>query len=307
LNNGTEVFLKEANEFEKLLHYLQKQSGNTSNSEISIEEIKPLKNYTISTPDAFTDSLQSSKGFDVSLLRKNAKEKLIEEFKSSQQYERPYISITELVSCPRQVYYSRKKYQVDFDKMFNFVYLKLAANIGNSFHNFIQDTYGFKEKEKTVISEQYKVKGRLDATQANFVYEIKPVDEDKMKDPYNKAHYDQAVIGAWILNNEYNYYIDTITLIYYVRNNFRKNPIALDFPYVPSRAIELLSIASYLHRCLQDNTVPTIKTKDGNLCKYCPYTGYCTNDKLESVHKESSLIYNSKEPEKKKKEAVILF
>lgn len=243
------------------------------------------------------------------MFRKKAKEKLIEEFKSSQEYERPNISITELVSCPRQVYYSRKKYQVDFDKMFNFVYLKLAANIGNTFHSFIQDVYGFKEKEKSIISDYYKVKGRVDAVQGTHIYEIKPVDQDKIKDAYKKVHYDQAVIGAYILNNDYKYYIDTITLIYYIRDNFRKNPIAFDFPYSQGRAQELLAMAKYLHDCLQNNTVPKYKTNDKNVCSYCPYIDYCKNEIITEPVKvtKKEVIDTNKQDEQKKRDSIILF
>lgn len=189
--------------------------------------------------------------------------------------------------------------------MFNFVYLNLAAKIGNTNHSFIQETYEFKEKEKTIISETYKVKGRCDATSGNFIYEIKPVDQDKIKDAYNKTHYDQAVIGAWILNNEYKYYIDTITLIYYIRDNFRKNPIAFDFPYSSNRALELLSVATYLHKCLNDNIVP-LKTTDLKLCSYCPYIDFCKNEKLEVPKEIQKVVPNSVE-EKKRKEAIFLF
>jgi len=192
--------------------------------------------------------------------------------------------------------------------MFNFVYLKLAANIGNAYHNFIQETYGFQEKEKTIISESYKVKGRVDAVQGNHIYEIKPVDQDKIKEAYKKVHYDQAVMGAYILNRDYRYYIDTITLIYYIRDNFRKNPIAFDFAYNAARAEFLLTIAKTLHKCLQDNTVPSIKTDDKGLCSYCPYITYCENDKVEETYKDAQIMYDNKQDEqKKRKEAIFLF
>ena len=188
--------------------------------------------------------------------------------------------------------------------MFDFVYLQLAANIGNTYHSFIQDIYEFKEKERTVISERYKVKGRVDGTTGNFIYEIKPVDENKIKDAYKSIHYDQAVIGAWILNNEYKYYIDTVTLIYYIRDNFRKNPIAFDFPYSHTRAMELLAIAPYLHECLNNNKVP-FKTKDSNLCTYCYFKETCKNEKTEILTEIQKTLPNTEE--QKRKETIFLF
>lgn len=190
--------------------------------------------------------------------------------------------------------------------MFNFVYLNLAAKIGNTNHSFIQETYDFQEKERTVISERYGVKGRVDGTSGNFIYEIKPVDQTKIKDAYDKVHYDQAVIGAWILNNEYKYYIDTITLIYYIRDNFRKDPIAFDFPYSAARATELLTNATYLHECLNNNKVPAFKTTDLKLCSYCPYIDICKNEKIDAPEVVQKIIPNIVE-EKKRKDAVFLF
>ena len=149
-----------------------------------------------------------SKGFSIPQFESLMRSKLIEEYKTRQSYERPYISCSELYNCMRQNYYVRKRYQVDISAQYRFSYLYLIQKVGNVIHDIFQDLYNFTEVEKTIISEKYKVKGRIDGIKDKTLYEIKSIDSNKYKGQYIKEHYFQSVIYSYILIHEYDYEIE---------------------------------------------------------------------------------------------------
>ena len=207
--------------------------------------------------------------------------KLIEEHKKMQSYERPYISVTELISCTRQCYYNRLKYPVNNKQLYTFSYLYLIQKVGNTIHDVIQGLYNFSEKEKTVVSEKYKVKGRVDGIRDSFIFEIKSIDPEKFKNKYVREHFMQAVIYAYILNTEYNYKIKTITIIYVMRN--LKRIVPFDLPLDDKLAESLLSKAPILKSSLETNNVPDPFGATKEMCKYCLFTKQCKEDKCYSV------------------------
>ena len=156
------------NELHQLINFL-KESNVPQRASIA-QVKKPDVNITSLIEDLQTSihsdvpsKKKTSKGFDVQKFEFLMRSKLIDEYKRIQSFDRPYISVTELCSCSRKSYYERKRYEVDINQMFRFSYLVLLQEVGNFVHKFIQSIYGFTESEKTVISEKYKVKGRLDS------------------------------------------------------------------------------------------------------------------------------------------------
>ena len=215
------------NEYEKVLEYLKahdnkpkrrrktnpvrpigpppapKPKNETKKQKASSDTKKLLEESTI---DEYIDipSVQfkknlPSKGFDIKQFETLMRSKLVEEYKTRQTYERPYISVSELYNCMRQIYYSRMRYQINVTDLFRFSYLYLIQKIGNHIHDIFQDLYNFTEVEKTVVSEKYKVNGRIDAIQGKNLYEIKSIDPPKFKGKYIREHYLQAIIYAFIL------------------------------------------------------------------------------------------------------------
>lgn len=279
--------MDQINEFNKLIEFIDnnKQNNEKDNDNL-LDDINHLINYSTKY-----EELNNLIGFDVNQFKKRLKQELINDHIKKQSYDRPYISITELLECPRRIYYERKKYDIDLKNSFYFVYLKLSAEIGNTYHKFIQENYDFTETEKTIISEHYKTKGRVDAIKNNFLYEIKPVDQKDIKDAYNIKHLYQCSIGAYILNNSYDYKIDTITLIYYIRDNFRKDPISFDYKYDEQIGKKFLENALILYNCLENNKLPE-KSNNKDDCKYCLYKKYCLNkeDKNKLDNKEEILF-----------------
>jgi len=232
---------------------------------LKVSDIPPVK--TISN---------NSVGFDINKFESLMRSKLIDEQKRLQSYERPYISVTELCQCLRKSYYNRLKYPVDLNKQYSFPYLYLINHVGNSIHSFIQSLYDFTETEKTIVSEKYGVKGRIDGLRDSFLLELKSIDKDKFKNTYIQDHYNQAVIYSYILNSEYSYEIKTITLVYVIRNC--KKIIPFDLSINDELAINFLNRALELKSCITKKIVidPIGATKD--CCTYCVYKKFCEKD-----------------------------
>lgn len=291
-------------EFAKLLLYLENEDlcktekqEKQKKKKISNQTKKLLEESQIESfseiPHIDYSNKSSTKGFDLDKFESLMRSKLVDEYKRMQTYERPYISVSELYTCLRKCYYSRKHYKVQFEKLFGFSYLYLINKVGDVIHSLIQELYGFTEIEKTIISEKYKVKGRIDAIKDNFLYEIKTIDADKFKNKYIIEHYYQGLIYAYILNKEYDYNIQTITIIYVVRSLKRMFPF--DLPVNNEIAEKFLKRGIILKNSLDTNQIPESIGCSEEQCRYCSYINFCKKEKSFSNKKDSSRISNKEE------------
>ena len=192
------------NEFKKLLDYLESEQKKDElrAPKPTKEEIKKNK-ISSNTKKLLNDSIEeysdlhtltqhksaSTTGFNVEKFESLMRSKLIDSYKKLQSYERPYISVSELYNCMRKNYYYRQRYEIDVKDEFSFSYLYLIQKVGDVIHEVAQSLYDFSETEKTVVSEKYKVKGRVDAIKDEFIYEIKSIDEKKFKGKFFREHY----------------------------------------------------------------------------------------------------------------------
>lgn len=224
---------------------------------------------------------KSSKGFNIQKFEFLMRSKLIDEYKRIQSFDRPYISVTELCSCLRKCYYERKRYDVDINELFRFSYLALLKEVGVFVHKFIQSIYGFTESEKTIISEKFKVKGRVDSIEENILLEFKTVDAIDFKDTYAIEDYHQSLIYSYILNTEYNYKIEGITLVYVLRN-FKK-VVPFDLEIDSKLAKSFLERAPLLISCIEKNEVVDTIGATIEQCKYCLFKKYCEKDKKSFI------------------------
>ena len=283
------------NEYEKLLNYLENQKPNAPKAPKTPKktktEIKKEK-ASVNTKKLLEESIddfktiphthhKGSDGFSVLEFESMMRSKLIEEYKTSQSYERPYISCGELYNCLRQSYYARKRYQIDITSQFRFSYLYLIQKVGNTIHEIFQNLYNFSQVEKTVVSEKYKVKGRVDAIKGSNLYEIKSIDPGKFNGKFIKEHYFQGLIYAYILVTEYDYKIDKITIIYVLRD--LKTIQAFDLDVDMSMAKQFLERAPILLSALESNIVPDAIGATSESCKWCPYKDYCEKDNYQKV------------------------
>jgi len=258
--------------------------------EESVEELSKI-------PHENRNVVVSTNGFDTKQFELLMRSKLIEEYKTRQSYERPYISVGELVNCLRQNYYTRKRYQVNMSSQFRFSYLYLMQRVGNLIHDIFQELYNFTETEKTIVSEKYKVKGRLDALKESTIYEIKTVDPKKFRGKYTHDHYVQCLVYAYILVTEYDYNIENVTLIYVLRDlkTIRPFDLKIDFDL----AKKYLKRGPILLRAIEDNMVLDPIGSTNESCKFCPYKNYCEKDRFEEI--EPPFLVKK---ENKKREAV---
>lgn len=289
--------IQKSNPYEKLLDYLKSQELQKKKAPVKEKAPKKVEKIEISDTKKLIEESKiygyipgdtfehpppkPSEGFDVNKFQSMMRAKLIEEYKKMQSYERPYISVTELCSCTRKCYYTRKKYPVNMKKLYSFSYLYMIQKIGNVIHDIIQELYNFSETEKTVLSERFKVKGRVDGIRDTFLCEIKSIDVDKFKNTHVKEHYLQAVIYAYLLNTEYSYDIKTITIIYVMRN--LKKIVPIDLPINNKLAESLLSKAPILKSALETNQVPDPFGATKEMCKWCLYRKQCSQDKCNTL------------------------
>ena len=295
-------------EYSKLLDYLENfledEVSSRENAEIRSRQIieqKTKKLIEECSVEIHSDvprlkGVPSSKGFDLQKFESLMRARLVDEFKRLQSYDRPYISVNELVVCIRKSYYVRKRYSIDVNEQYRFAYLSLINHVGDSVHEFIGSLYDFQEVEKTVISEKYKVKGRVDGLREGFLIEIKTIDDRKFKNTYVVRDYNQGLIYAYILNNEYNYDIHTITLVYVPRNFKRIFPF--DLPLDNTLAKSFLDNSLLLQSSISENKVPDPVGATSDQCKYCLYMDYCKKDptKMRLPYKEEVKKEEAKSP-----------
>jgi hypothetical protein len=331
------------NEYEKLLQYLdaslpkqgsnrsvvkRKGKGKISPKDSKKENLKKaaqkliedsqIHSYIPPSENPVFKQVNKSVGFDTNAFEQMMRQKLIEEHKKIQTYERPYISVTELTMCLRSAYYSRMKYKVDLKKKFNFAYLYLIQRVGNEIHKIVQELYNFNESEKTVVSEVYKVKGRVDGIRESYLYELKSIDEDKFQSKYVEEHYQQALVYAYILNTEYDYNIKKITIVYFMRS--LKKVVSFDLPLDDPLAKSLLERATVLKSSIEKSDVPDPVGANDEQCHWCLFRSYCETDKCKAVLQPwaqkpkkvktktgvSKKKISSDKEEKKQREAVFL-
>lgn len=285
-----------SDDYSKLLDYLENQKKASEGyalkrrkpSEVKKEQVavatqKLLEDSQIHSyvPLGQKKKVKKSKGFSPNKFEDMMRSKLIDDFKKMQSYERPYISVGELYTCMRQNYYSRSRYAIDLEQQFKFAWLYMFQRVGDELHAVVQDVYNFHEKEKTIVSEKFKVKGRLDGIREGFLYEIKSVDPDKFEYEYQKEHYFQANIYAYILNTEYNYKIHTVVILYVFRN--LRTIVPFDLPVDASLAKSFLKRSSILKNALDKKLVPDPIGSNISHCQWCSYKKYCEKDKCIDV------------------------
>jgi CRISPR/Cas system-associated exonuclease Cas4 (RecB family) len=205
--------------------------------------------------------------------------------------------VSDLISCPKKVYFQCKKYTIDLQNTFKFSYLHLIKKVGNLVHKIVQELYKFDEIEKTIISKKYNVKGRIDAIKGNTLYELKTMDNEKFENKkdqngneipvsYEQNHYHQGLIYAYILNNDYNYKIRNISIVYFGRNLKTVFPFN-NLPLNDSIAESFLNKSFIISDSLKKNILP--REENTSDCTFCPYKKYC-KENIENIKPKSKFI-----------------
>ncbi len=106
--------MDEFNEILVFLENLEKTKINDKNEESFLIEKIPHTQYE-DTDHQFPIQINNdfSSGFDVSMFEQLMRDELIKEYYQSDKYVKTYISVTELISCLKKIYFQRKKYKID--------------------------------------------------------------------------------------------------------------------------------------------------------------------------------------------------
>jgi len=280
---------KLSNEYNNLFNYLEHHKKSSESRTVKSKEDRNRRNVAAQTTKLLEESkihsyiphVRKSSAFNVDKFENLMRSRMIDEYKRLQGYDRPYISVGELYTCLRQNYYTRLRYPIDIKKQYKFAYLYLIQKVGNEIHSVIQDLYDFTEIEKTVVSEKYKVKGRIDGIREICLYEIKSIDAEKFENQYQQEHYLQANIYAQILNSEYDYNIKKVVIVYVLRN--LKRMIPFDLPVNKDLAITHLERARLLLSSLEKREPIDPIGATNNHCKYCSYMKVCKGDKCVDI------------------------
>ncbi len=268
------------NNLDNLIQFFDKQK------KISNKKDKGL--FELHSDNPFTKTIHNSKGFDVYEFENLMRNELIKSYKNSLNYKRPYISVTELISCVRKIYYTRLNYDINIEKQYQFSYLYLINKVGNLLHETIQSLYPHTEVEKTIISKEFNVKGRIDGIRDNFLLEYKTIDDSKFQNKYVEDHYIQSLIYAYILNHEYDYKIDTITIVYINRN--LKKIIPFDLELDDKKALKYLNRSKIILSSIKNKIIPDKIGFNKEQCKYCQYVKLCSNSNKKDISQSVFLL-----------------
>jgi len=280
-------------EFNEILAFLENLEKNKTENKIEesflMEKIPHTQHiqelpHELQVQPSISNSEDS--GFDINRLEQAMRNELIKEHNRSNNYEKTYISVSDLISCPKKVYFQCKKYNIDLQNTFKFSYLHLIKKVGNLVHKIVQELYKFDEIEKTVISKKYNVKGRVDAIKGNTLYELKTMDNEKFENKYELTHYHQGLIYSYILNNDYNYKIKNISIVYIGRNLKTVFPFN-NLPLNDSIAESFLNKSFIISDSLKKNTLP--REENTSDCTFCPYKKYC-KENIENIKPKSKFI-----------------
>ena len=158
----------------------------------------------------------------------------------------------------------------------------------------------FGEIKKSLYSKVYDVKGEVDAITSPFLYEFKTVDEKALfRLDYRNKDYMQGNIYAHILNSEYGYSLDTITLVYFFRDNLKRDPYAIDLKYNPDIAISFLKRSHILLEHLSNKKLPDAIGSSEEICRYCVYKEVCKLDNEKNNNLKIEELVSEKETKNK--------
>jgi len=268
-------------EFTEILNFLEEEEKKIKKSKDHIKPINVQKNPQLIVNNKIIDKNVIKKptvqGFDIDELQDNMRKQLINDFNRSKKYIKKYIYVSELILSPRIVFYNRKNISIDLQEEFKFSNLYLIRKVGNAVHSAIQKIYKFDEVEKTVISEKFNVKGRIDAILDKSIIELKTTDKEKYQDTYDINHFNQGTIYAYIIG-EYGYEINNISIVYIYRD--LKMISIHNLPPDPGLAKSFLDRSLIITDCLENNVVPSIIDIPEDECGWCSYKKYCKKSEL---------------------------
>jgi len=253
----------------------------------NIIKVDDNKNISIKNLDVINNSLAtkikipSQPGFDIEALKKMLQQELVFEYKKYQSFSHPNITFGECISCIRQQYYKRKKYPINLNRLFSFSYLFFIKEVNEFLLELVQSVYDFEEVNKIIESKKYHVKGNVHAIdkKTGFLYYFTVIEPNSLNDNKKRTHFNVANIQAYILNNEYEYDIENIVLIYLTRDlkNIEKYTVKVN-----NSSQKFLENALTLKNSLDRNVVPDKIGASEKECNFCMFKTFCKKDDVNN-------------------------
>jgi len=226
-------------------------------------------------------------GFDISAFEKILQQELISEYKKYQSFSHPNITFGECTSCIRQQYYKRKKYPLDLNRLFSFSYLFFIKEVNEFLLELVQSVYKFEEVNKIIESKKFNVKGNVHAIdkKTGHLYYFSVIEPENLKEDTKKSHFNIANVQTHILNNEYDYRISNIVLIYLFRNLKKIEK----YNAKPDENVSsiFLQNAILLKTALTNNAVPDKIGFTEKECRYCMFKSFCEK---EDANKNNDIV-----------------
>jgi CRISPR/Cas system-associated exonuclease Cas4 (RecB family) len=194
----------------------------------------------------------------------------------------PKISVTLLVSCPRQSYLKlTQDYHMDVTSL-------IATNIGTAIHEYVKGISDISEKFiRWVTPEGNSCIGYLDAINISrrMLYEIKTTPHGwYMRDSGPKARDSlQLQMYATILKEAYKVQLNGLRLVYIGLGD--RECMELEVPYADQSAF-MNDKVNLLQKHLDSNTAPKGEPMWPEWeCKYCPFSAGCPDKVIVETKK----------------------
>lgn len=276
------------NDFDVLLKYLNQVPKNdnvrvieTNKSTKESQFVSFKENDQIKTNDIVDDLKLNSTfdnpnfSFDVNKFQDIVKRKLIEKINIIKTYDYPYLSINQILQCPRKTYFEVKKYDVNIDSITFFPLIDLISEIESCIIQYIQNIFSFKEINKIIVSKKYMIRDQVDAIIDDNIIMVKFCDFENLMS-IRKEEKDKATILIDILNNDYEYHIQNFCCIYFSKD--LKEVISFNDKYSKEYSDKLLSNYNDLKKSIDINEIPREHEKDLKICHVCFFNKFCQKD-----------------------------
>jgi CRISPR/Cas system-associated exonuclease Cas4 (RecB family) len=269
-------------EYEKILNIINeeknKRNKNKVNESPSKESKNNLKDYN--NLDLNNEIIEHrNTEFSLKKLKTAFRKELLSDYYNYRNYKRPFISVTEVLSCIKKAYYFRMKYNPNENYLFNNPHLLLIQEGGKLVHKIIQKFYDFDYVEKVLKSDKYKIKGKVDGIKSKTVFEIKMVDHEEFKKikTIRDNDYNQAITYTYLLIHDFNFDINSIECIYVSRNLKDINVLKSDINL--GKAKKFLDKSLMLYDSLTKSKIPEIDfNEDNQECYFCEFKDQCIKD-----------------------------
>jgi hypothetical protein len=219
---------------------------------------------------------------DINLLKQKISSELLEQLKKDIN-NKNYIFPSEINDCSRLIWFKLKHYPIDSDYKIFYPEVKLLGDLGNTFHeHFQEEANELIIHERNFILEELLMKGRIDAKDADTIYEIKTADTKtffSLQEPLPK-HLLQTLVYTIAFPN-----VKNICIIYINRNFKKYESDVKQFEYkdiyqdqkLLAMIAEIRKKINYIRDCYLNNKMPTeFLVKDS--CVYCPYKFQCNEN-----------------------------